>query len=202
MIYADTEPLPAGTRLYRVADPAFGLTFKRTAPQPGRGGRFDCVDGAFGYTYFADEPRVALAEVFTRDLTPSTEIRTIRSTKLAGAVLQTVTTIVDLHVQLLHGSHLTKIGQTIDLTKSDPHTYPRTRAVAADLIDSQPREHGLRYRPRNDEDGFAYLLYATDPFQRLDQLVRRKEVDIPLNEGEGLETATLLLAHYNVSIER
>lgn len=202
MSHSRTEPVPAGTLLYRVADPAYGLTFKRAAPRPGRGGRFDCVDGTYGYTYFADQPQVALAEVFTRDLTPSTAVRTIRSTKLAGAVLQTVTTIATIDVQLLHGRHLTTIGQTTDLTKSDPHAYPHSRAVAANLIATRPQSQGLRYRPRNDEDGFAYLLYTTDPLQRLDQLVERTEPDLPLGDGEGLETATLLLARYNVSVER
>jgi hypothetical protein len=40
---------------------------------------------------------------------------------------------------------------------------PLTRVVAADLIATHLRAQGLRYGPRNDEGGFAYLLYTTDP---------------------------------------
>lgn len=195
--------MKAGTVLYRVADPTFGLNFKHIAPAPRRGGRFDCTDGSYGYTYLAAEPHVAIAEVFTRDLAPSTEIRTIPATHLAGAVLQTVQTDVDIEVQLLHGKHLTMIGQTAaDLTKSEPHTYPRTRAVASRLIAAHPTAQGLRYRPRHDEDGFAYMLYTTDPDQLLTELVSRVDGDQPLGQGEGLEQASMWLSQYNVSIER
>lgn len=194
--------LEAGTVLYRVADPTFGLNFKHIPPAPRRGGRFDCTDGTYGYTYLAAEPHVAMAEVFTRDLAPSTEIRTIPATHLASAVMQTVETVADIEVQLLHGKHLTKIGQTADLTKSEPHTYPHTRAVASQLIAAHPTAQGLRYRPRHDEDGFAYLLYTTDPDLRLTRLVSRVDEDQPLGQGEGLEQASMWLSQYNVSIER
>lgn len=202
MTKAATDTVPTGTRLYRVADPQFGITFKRIAPQPCMGGRFDCVDGRYGYSYFADEAEVALAEVFTRDLAPSTEIRTIPASRLSAAALQTVDTLVPVDVQLLHGKHLTRIGETANLTKSEPHDYPRTRAVAAQLIASLPGDGGLRYRPRHDEDGFAYLLYSTNPDQELTQIVEQVGDDRPLGHGEGLELATLMLARYNVSVER
>lgn len=202
MIRANNGTIKAGTALYRVADPAFGLTFKRVAPAPFRGGRFDCTDGTYGYTYLADSPEVALAEVFTRDLAPSTVIRTMPASRLTGAVMQTVETTIDLQVQLLHGKHLSVIGETVALTKSDPCDYERTRAVASKLIGSNPSAHGLRYRPRHDEDGFAFLLYSTDPGRELGEYVSRVADDQPLHEGEGLERASLLLAHYNVSVER
>jgi len=194
--------LKAGETLYRVADPTFGLNFKHIAPAPQRGGRFDCTDGSYGYTYLAAEPHVAMAEVFTRDLAPSTEIRTIPATHLAGAVMQTVETVVDIEVQLLHGKHLTRIGQTADLTKSEPHTYPHTRAIASQLIAAHPTAQGLRYRPRHDEDGFAYLFYTKDPDQPLTRLISRVDEDQPLGHGEGLEQASMWLSQYNVSIER
>lgn len=203
MTTADTDVVPAGTQLCRVADPTFGLSFKWAAPEQGRGGRFDCTDGSYGYSYLAAEPGVALAEVFTRDLAPSTSIRTIPARHLAAAVLQTVQTLVDMDVQLLHGSHLTKLGHTVtSLTKSDPHTYPQTRDVAARLISTRPGANGLRYRPRHDEDGFAFMLYTLDRDQPLTHFVERVHDDQPLGSEEGLERATLLLARYNVSVER
>lgn len=202
MTRARTDTVPAGTRLHRVADPRFGLTFKHIAPEPYRGGRFDCLNGSYSYSYFADEAEVALAEVFTRDLAPSTEIRTIPASRLSAAVLQTVETVVDVEVQLLHGKHLTTIGETAALTKSQPDEYTRTRTVAAQLIATHPSARGLRYRPRHDEDGFAYLLYTTDPDQPLTHLVERVADDQQLGHGEGLERATLMLASYNVSVER
>lgn len=201
MSEARTESVPVGTRLYRVADPTFGMTFTWEPPARFRGGRFDSTNREYGFSYLADSPAVALAEVFTRDLPPSAALRILPASRLAGAVLLTVETICELEVQLLHGSHLTAIGQTMELTKSAPDTYGHTRRVAADLIAQNPGAHGLRYRPRHDEDGFAYMLYATDASRELEQFVAATDEPLPLAHGDGLTLAATLLAQYNVHVE-
>lgn len=202
MTVAPSQSLPSGTVLYRVADPVYGLSFKWVAPAPFRGGRFDCVDGSYGYSYFAGDPAVALAEVYTRDLAPTPHMRTLPADRLANAVLLTVETTTAFDIQLLHGRHLTAIGETAALTKSEPNDYDRTRAVAAQLVADHSVARGLRYRPRHDEDGFAYMLYTREEERELSTLVTRVEEDVPLGTGDGLELATTLLAQYNVSVER
>lgn len=202
MTTARVEAIAQGTTLYRVGNLKFGLSYKREAPPPHGGGRFDCVDGSYGYSYFADDPGVALAEVFSRNLSPSRSVRTIQAAKFGEAVLMTVETIAEFEVQLLHGNHLTFIGHDVSLTKSDPSNYDETRKVAAELIADHPTAQGLRYRPRHDEDGFAYMLYAKSAVLELSDLVSRQGEDIPLGTDDGLALATTLLAQYNVAVER
>lgn len=202
MTVAPSTTLPRGTPLYRVGDPAYALSFTWLAPAQFRGGRFDCVDGSYGYCYLADHPAVALAEVYTRDLAPTRHLRTLPAARLSSAVLVSVETVVEIDVQLLHGRHLTSIGETTALTTSDPDAYARTREVAVGLVAGHPSARGLQYRPRHDEDGVAYMHYATDPAHEFADLATRTREDIPLGSGDGLELATTLLARYNVRVER
>lgn len=149
MIVAPSTTLPRGTPLYRVGDPAYALSFTWLAPAQFRGGRFDCVDGSYGYCYLADHPAVALAEAFTRDFASTPHLRTLPAARLSSAVLVSVETVVEIDVQLLHGRQLTSIGETTALTKSDPDAYARTREVAVGLVAGHPSARGLRYRPRS-----------------------------------------------------
>lgn len=202
MIVAPSQKERAGTLLYRVADPRFGLSYKWTAPAaPKQGGRFDCMDGSYGFSYFASQPDAALAEMFTRDLEPSFTVRTLPASIMASAVLVTVATNVELEVQVLHGPSLAMIGETTALTQSKPSEYDHTRSVAAKLVAGNPSAQGLRYRPRHNDDAFAYLLYSRDRNRELKDVVSRTREDVPLGSGDGLQLATTLLAKYNVRVE-
>lgn len=69
----------------------------------------------------------------------------------------------DLHVLALHGPALNHVGATLDLTRSEADQYVTTRIWARSFLSWLPEIAGFRYRPRHDEDAFAYVLVDEGP---------------------------------------
>ena len=161
------EVLPAGTRLHRVHGPHPADGFNWTAqPSIRSGGRFDSLDGSYGYTYLGEVPDAAIAETLTRDLPLDGWARQVPRHRLGSRTLTTVVTNRDLPVLALHGAALTHVGSPLDLTKSATGEYLTTRAWAHALRTWLPEVAGFRYRCRHDEDLFADVLFDDGPTAR------------------------------------
>jgi hypothetical protein len=70
-----------------------------------------------------------------------------------------VEVVRDLQVLVLHGAALTQVGATLDLTKCEADQYEVTRAWAVALRSWFQQIDGFRYRPRHNEDRFAWVLF-------------------------------------------
>lgn len=153
------EVLEAGTTLSRVHGEHPADTLNPT-PQPSvrSGGRFDSLDGSYAYTYLGQTPDAALAETVCRDLPLDGSAREVPRARIAGRRLSTVEVTRDLPVLALHGAALTQVGAMLELTKSEADQYLTTRRWARSLLTWMPQIAGFRYRPRHDEDSFAYVL--------------------------------------------
>ena len=151
--------LEAGTSLSRVHGEHPADVFNPT-PQPSirAGGRFDSFDGSYAYTYLGRTPSAALAETVCRDLPLDGSAREVPRARTAGRRLSTVEVTRDLPVLALHGTALTQVGAPLELTKSEADQYLATRRWARSLLTRLPEIAGFRYRPRHDEDSFAYVL--------------------------------------------
>ena len=166
-----TASLPSGTRFWRVhAPPRTADSFNPTA-QPSflDGGWFDSLDGSFSYAYLGDQPSTAIVETVCRDLPLGGAPRIVPRKKLTGRRMSQVTVTRDLTVLVVHGAGLTHVGAGLWLTKSEADQYEITRAWANALRLWFPRVDGFQYRPRHDEDAFAWVLFddgPTSPYAR------------------------------------
>lgn len=158
------EVLAAGTSLFRVHGDHPADTFNPT-PQPSKraGGRFDSLDGSYGYTYLGQTAAVAVAETVCRDLPLDGSAREVPRASIAGRRISEVTLTRDLPVLALHGPALAHVGATLDLTKCEADQYVTTRTWARSPLSWLPGIAGFRYRPRHDEDAFAYVLVDDGP---------------------------------------
>lgn len=98
-----------------------------------------------------------------RDLPLDGSAREVPRARVAGRRLSEVTVTQDLHVLALHGPALSHVGATLDLTESEADQYVTTRRWARSFLSWLPEIAGFRYRPRHDEDSFAYVLADEGP---------------------------------------
>lgn len=149
-------------RLYKV--PYDPTTFNKTAASnPYRGGRFDSVDGSFSYLYFGSSVSVAVAETLLR-YTPGDNIADpviVNEQNIARTGIAWIRTDRPLDLVDLTGLGLHRIGQPDGwLTSCEAEDYPRTRFWAVALRDWAPDAVGFRWRPRHNNDEFAYVLFG------------------------------------------
>ena len=156
-----TTVLPSGTALHRLHDRRYAAdSFDLTAqPHVDDGGRFDSLDGSYGYTYLGQDPDAAIAEVPCCDLSWDRRPRVVPRAALTGRLLTTVSTTRDLPLLSLHGAHLSQVGATLALTEGEAFEYLTTRAWARALLTWLPEIAGFAYRCRHDEDRIAYALF-------------------------------------------
>lgn len=160
-----TVQLPSGTTLWRVHQPPHPADSFNPNAQPSAlaGGRFDSLDGSFSYAYLGDAPSTAIVETVCRDLPLGGAPRLVPRKELTGRCLSKVTIVRDLSVLVLHGAGLTHVGAPLSLTKCDADQYELTRAWAHALRTWFPQVDGFQYRPRHDEDAFAWVLFDDGP---------------------------------------
>lgn len=194
--------LPAGTVLRRVHGTHAAYEFNWTAqPSALTGGRFDSLDGAFGYAYLAATASGAIAETVCRDLPLNGAGRQVPRTLLAGRRLTSVELARDLQVLELHGADLTQVHAPLELTKCDAGQFVMTRRWAAALRTWVPKADGFRYRCRHDEDEFAVVLFDDQPprVRAHDALVAQPD-SLALDTLAGLALVLAVLHRHNASI--
>jgi hypothetical protein len=152
--------IAAGTILWRLHTDAFRPNeFNPTVPVPFAGGRFDCTDGSFSYLYAASDTIAAVAETLLRDR-PLRGHHFVLAKKLTGRRLSKLILQRQMHVVKLHGSGLTAVRQTAELTSSGPDDYTATRAWATALRSDARAANGFEWRPRHDNDRLAYIFFG------------------------------------------
>jgi hypothetical protein len=152
--------LVAGTACWRIHSDQLGpVELNSTIPAPFAGGRFDCTDGSYSYLYAGSDSIAAVAETLLRDR-PQTGPYLILRKALQGRTLSKLRLTRSLKVVALHGAGLTAIRQKADLTASGPDQYDKTRAWAVALRADAPAAAGFEWRPRHDNDRFAYVFFG------------------------------------------
>jgi hypothetical protein len=127
--------------LWRVHSDAFEPgQFNPTIPTRFSGGQFDSPDGRYAYLYAGSDTIAAVAETLLRDRRPSGAFLVPRK-RVEGKRLSRLSRVRELSIVVLHGSGLTAIHQTAELTSLGPAC-------------------GFEWRPRHDNDRFAYLFFA------------------------------------------
>jgi hypothetical protein len=156
-----TLTLEAGASLWRVHSKAYtGVQFKAIAPQtPYEGGRFDARQDGDPYLYAGGAAACAIAELWDRDLGPSSAARLIPRATLVGRALSEIRTAVDLVLIDVSYPAASQFGQTAWLTTCDSHEYEHTRTWAAWLRKKAALHAGFRWRSKRDLDLYAYVFY-------------------------------------------
>lgn len=201
LVKCNTGVLEAGTILWRIhSTDRNALDFNPTVPGPNQGGRFDTTDGSRQYCYFGETLSVAVAEVFCRDRADgSSEPKILRRALLRNKSVSSVRVAEDIDIGLIHGSHLSAIGQDTWLTKCSPDEYPITRMWADSMVKGTD-VGAFRYRSRHDEDQFCYWFTS--------EIVPNLQFPVPslnphsepidLSTDEGIRLISLKLSDYNV----
>jgi hypothetical protein len=188
---------------------SFGAEAFNPTPQPSRlaGGRFDSLDGAFGYVYLGADDDGAIAETLCRDLPLDGAARLVPRTRLVGRRITSVEIVRDLRVLVLHGAALTQVGAGLWLTKCEADEYEVTRAWATKLLELLPEIDGFEYRCRHDEDRLAWVLFdgalherGAGPGRAAGALRARADTR-PLDSGTGLLDVERVLADHNAALE-
>ena len=192
------EVLPAGTRLRRVHSSHPAESFNWTAqPTVLSGGRFDSLDGSYGYTYLGDSEAAAIAETLCRGLPLGGPARLVPRSLLTGRRIATVEVERDLPVLVLHGAALTHVGAPLGLTKCDADEYLVTRRWAATLRDVA----GFVYRSRHDEDLLAWVLFDDGlPAHRAHGALSAQVASAELGSGSGLNLVRQVLRQHNAAL--
>jgi hypothetical protein len=133
--------------------------FNPTIPTRFSGGRFDSPDGRYAYLYAGSDTIAAVAETLLRDRPPSGAFLVPRK-RVEGKRSSRLSRVRELSIVVLHGSGLTAIHQTAELTSLGPADYAACRAWARALRADAPAACGFEWRPRHDNDRFAYLFFA------------------------------------------
>lgn len=196
------ETLPAGTLLRRVHGSHPAESFNWTAqPTILSGGRFDSLDGSYGYTYLGESDAAAIAETLCRDLPLAGPARLVPRSQLTGRRITTVEVERDLPVLVLHGAALTHVGAILALTKCDADEYLMTRRWAAMLRGWLPGVAGFVYRCRHDEDLRAWVLFDDGPStRRAHTALTAQAGSTPLDAADGLALVKQVLRQHNAAL--
>ena len=187
--------LKAGTTVFRIhrlgRDPvALNWTVR---PDRISGGRFDSLDGSYGYVYVGDSAATAIAETLCRDLPLEGAARLVPWTRIAQRALSRLTVAGDLRVLSLRGPALTQVGAPLALTKCGADAYETTRAWALALRRWVPRAQGFAYRPRHDEDGLTWVAF--------EEALVASDDPVPLTEPGMLRVVRDVLHAHNATFE-
>lgn len=151
----------SGFRISREPFRAGQFNYTR-ATNPFEGGRFDSVNGGYGYLYIGSTLDVAVAETLIRDVEFPADgsPRALPRKRLANKYYARVTidTSVEL-VDLTDHPQLARLGQDEWLTQSKPYFYPQTRAWADAIRAWAPRASGFIWRPRHQIGQRSVVLF-------------------------------------------
>ena len=205
------EPLPAGTRLWRIHRDTHHAAGGRieddgTRFNPGLGDptRFAPLRDASGSTvptmYVGASRRGALFETFLHDQMPGSIVdsATWREHRLTALRLD-----LDIEVVSLHGHGLRSLGlYAADITHTYPSGYPLATRWATWLHQHTPAA-GLTWTSNQDDDERAYVLWG----DRLpaDALVPESRAaggtaPLPIGYGDGLDWAMGVAASVRVEV--
>jgi hypothetical protein len=197
--------LAQGTVLRRVHPTAYAADSFNPTPQPSvlSGGRFDSLDGAFSYSYLADDDDGAIAETMCRELPLDGRPRLIPRIKLAGRVITSVELLRDLTLVSLRGADLSQVGQDIWLTKCEADGYLLTREWSESIRAWCSDAAGFVYRCRHDEDCIAYVLFddgATAIAPRARSALHARSDSIPLDSVAGEYMVRRVALRHNATL--
>lgn len=192
---ADTETLPAGTRLYRIlaADAAYPANSFNMNPRPLNDpyqGRFEPTDKKLGgYIYVSPTIAGAVAEGILRNkMIPHSGL--VRRVWLTNKKIALLRLQDDITVASVYGSHATKLNLDASLLCCEHSGYTRTRTTGTAILRKTPNAFGLRYPCRNHDRETSYILVTrgtTPPRLQIDD-----EMDILLDPaGRKLILETL-----------
>jgi len=148
-------------RLWRIHSNEFAANeFNPTVPTDKSGGRFDTLAGDYAYLYAGSDVKAAVAETLLRDRPPEKVYYQIPDVRIRGKSLSEIRLRFDLEVVKLHGNGPAAIGQEDNwITSCSSKYYPITREWASAIRGWAPGASGIVYRPRHDNDRFAYVFF-------------------------------------------
>ncbi|MFI0486631.1 RES family NAD+ phosphorylase [Actinomadura sp. 9N215] len=195
--------LEAGTVLYRIHDGnRTAADFSdRLARSPFKGGRFDSVPGhEYRYWYAGTNQTTAVAERLLRDIPfGSTDHRFLPRAELAGRVLSTVETTVDLTlVSLIESKDLAAVCQDTWLVHSG--AYAETRYWGQWLRRQATDAAGFIWQSRYDIPHSSLVLFG-DRCDAKNVLACPPDDSFALDTPAGIARLNVLLEPYNASIE-
>lgn len=195
-----TVRLAAGTRVWRVHLIGRGADVPNaTAQRSARaGGRFDSIDGSYGYLYLGDSPDAAVAETICRDLPVDQSPRLIPVKQIADRKLTEVEISDDLVLADLTGAGTARINAGGWLTHCDRSGYLTTRRWAAAIFAAYPELNGLQYRPRHDDNRIAWMLTYPPGQTRAASLGPGFSLELDTAEGRALLAP--ILAEHNAAL--
>jgi hypothetical protein len=159
------------------------------------GGRFDSHDGAYAYLYAGSDTIAAVAETLLRDRPPSGTFL-VPHKRVEAKKLSRLRTARHLPVVALHGAGLSAIRQTAELTSSGAGDYENTREWARALRTDAAAASGFEWRPRHDNDRFAYVFFS-DRCTSADFVVERS---YSLSDGHGRSLLKRALAGHGATL--
>jgi hypothetical protein len=162
---ADTEPVSAGTLLYRImrADATWDANSFNVNPLPLRDpdqGRFEPTDRKLGgYIYLADSAAGAVAEGVLRNRRiPNSGL--VQRAWLTNKKIALLRLDDDVTVASVYGSGATKLNLDASLLCCGYRGYTRTRTVGTQILLSTATAYGMRYPCRN-HDRLTSLMLIT-----------------------------------------
>ncbi|PTR30541.1 RES domain-containing protein [Rhodococcus sp. OK519] len=193
--------LPADTSVWRIHSAARGGADLNPTPRPRvrTGGRFDSLDGSYGYLYAGDSPAAAVAETLCRNLPVDQSPRLIPRIQIRGRVLSELRTTRPVRVIDLTGTGAARLNAGVWLTKCDPSGYLATRRWAAAVLAADPGIDGVQYRPRHDENNLAWMLTDAPGITAHPALEPVGGV-VPLDSADGHYLLGALLAAHNAAL--
>jgi hypothetical protein len=192
---ADTEIIPAGTRLFRIlaADASYAANSFNMSPRPLHDpfqGRFEPTDPKLGgYIYVSPTIAGAVAEGILRNQAiPRSGL--VHRLWLTNKKIGLLRLQDDVTVASVYGSHATKLNLDASQLCCEYSGYSATRTTGTAILRKTPRAFGLRYPCRNHDRETSYMLItrgATPPRLKIED-----EMDILLDPaGRKLVLETL-----------
>jgi hypothetical protein len=190
------KELSRGLELWRVHSDTFAPdAFNPTVPGPFSGGRFDSHDGSYAHLYAGSDSIAAVAETLLRDRPPSSFVYQVPIMKIRGKRLSKLRLLADLTLVKLHGNGPAALGQSDDwITSCGPSDYPTTRLWAATIRNVAPDAAGIVYRPRHDNDRYAYVFFQDRCPIPSFEVLRSHPIDQP---GMGFSLVNRAALHHN-----
>ena len=176
-----TSDLKSGLKLWRIHSRIYDANaFNPTIPIAKSGGRFDTIEGDYSYIYAGSDVNAAVAETLIRDRRLNSPYNRILKKRIRGKNLSKIQLKTDLTVVKLHGNGPAAVGQEDDwITSCGSGDYPITREWASAIREWSPLGCGIIYRPRHDNDRFAYVFFndrcPSDPFE----VLKSEPIDVP-----------------------
>lgn len=206
-----TEPLPRGSRLWRIHPAAHypptgtivddGTVFNPGVGDPTRFAPFNDATGTSIPTMHVGlSRRGALFETFLHDQMPKS---VIDSAKWSEHVLTALTLNVDVEMVSLHGAGLRSLAlYATDITHTYPSQYLRSTRWAA-WLHQHSTAAGLTWTSHQDDDERAYVLWG----DRLSAGALTPEsagtggtAPLPIGFGAGLDWARAVAASVRVEV--